>query len=83
MPGQHVFADVTVATRAGEILGIVGPNGSGKSTLLRVMSGLLKPAAGRVTLDDRALGSFAGRSVRGCWRSFRRPCTGMLARARW
>jgi branched-chain amino acid transport system ATP-binding protein len=39
---------------AGEITCLIGPNGSGKSTVLRVISGLLAPSAGKVSLagDD-------------------------------
>ncbi|MBI4167154.1 MAG: ABC transporter ATP-binding protein [Acidobacteria bacterium] len=36
---------------AGELVAIIGPNGSGKSTLLEVISGHLRPAAGRILLD--------------------------------
>jgi len=35
----------------GSIYGLVGPNGSGKSTLLRLMSGVLSPDSGRITLE--------------------------------
>ena len=31
----------------GEIMGFLGPNGAGKSTLIRMLSGLLRPSAGR------------------------------------
>jgi ABC-2 type transport system ATP-binding protein len=40
--------DLEVA--AGEVHGFLGPNGSGKSTTIRVLLGLLRPDAGRVTL---------------------------------
>ena len=34
---------------------LVGPNGSGKSTLLKTLARLLKPAAGTVLLDGKAI----------------------------
>ncbi len=52
-PDQHPPAldDVTLTVRPGECLAIVGPNGSGKSTLMRLLSRLIEPQEGRVTLD--------------------------------
>ena len=35
----------------GEIFGIVGPDGSGKSTLLRMISSILRPDKGSITID--------------------------------
>lgn len=44
-----------LAVAPGEFVAIVGPTGCGKSTLLNVAAGLLKPAAGSVTIFDRPL----------------------------
>jgi heme exporter protein A len=46
-----VFRDLDLAVAAGGALLLTGPNGSGKSTLLRLLAGLLRPAAGRLTWD--------------------------------
>ena len=46
-------ANLTVAN--GEFVAIVGPTGCGKSTLLNVAAGLLKPAAGAVTIFGQPL----------------------------
>jgi ABC-2 type transport system ATP-binding protein len=39
----------------GQIVGLLGRNGAGKSTLLRIVSGMLRPNAGDVTLDGDAV----------------------------
>ncbi|MCP2202266.1 ABC transporter ATP-binding protein [Lentzea flava] len=43
--------DVTLSASPG-VTGLIGPNGAGKTTLFDVISGLRKPSAGRVLLDD-------------------------------
>ncbi|MBW3658392.1 MAG: ABC transporter ATP-binding protein [Actinobacteria bacterium] len=53
--GLLALDDVDVAIEAGEIVGLLGPNGAGKSTLFNVLSGLLRPDAGRVHLGDQEL----------------------------
>lgn len=45
--------DLTFRLRRGAALGLIGPNGSGKSTALRIISGIIKPDAGRVSVKGR------------------------------
>ncbi|MFO0293029.1 MAG: ABC transporter ATP-binding protein [Rhodospirillales bacterium] len=49
-------ADVTLAVRRGETLGIVGESGSGKSTVARCIARLIDPTAGTIHLDDDEIG---------------------------
>ncbi|UJF36229.1 ABC transporter ATP-binding protein [Paenibacillus hexagrammi] len=48
---QIALKDISLTVPIGKIIGIVGGNGSGKSTLLRLMSGLLMPTSGSVTVN--------------------------------
>jgi sodium transport system ATP-binding protein len=42
---------VSLSAGPGEIFGLLGPNGAGKTTLLRVLGTLLRPSAGRATVN--------------------------------
>ena len=42
--------DVDLTVPSGTLMAIVGPNGAGKTTLIRAILGLVKPAAGRVSI---------------------------------
>ena len=46
---NHVNFDV----RQGETVGIIGTNGSGKSTILKIITGVLNPTEGEVTVNGR------------------------------
>ena len=48
----HALTDVSLFVREGESVGLIGPSGSGKSTLARILSGHLRPDAGRVVLGE-------------------------------
>jgi ABC-2 type transport system ATP-binding protein len=43
--------DVNLAIQKGEIFGLLGPNGAGKTTIISMITGLLKPDSGRITVD--------------------------------
>ena len=47
--------EVSFTIRQGEVVGIIGHNGAGKSTLLKVISGILKPTAGKVTVHGNVV----------------------------
>ena len=47
--------DVSFDAYFGEMLFIVGPSGSGKTTLLSMISGILRPNSGTVTVEDKEI----------------------------
>ena len=51
--GARIVADVSLEVSDGELVGIIGPNGAGKTTLFNLLSGLMRPTAGRVEIDGR------------------------------
>jgi branched-chain amino acid transport system ATP-binding protein len=48
--GIVVADDVSLSIGAGEILGLIGPNGAGKTSLFNLISGVVRPDAGRIML---------------------------------
>lgn len=48
---HKLFHDFSLDLQPGNIYGLLGKNGAGKSTLIYLMTGLLTPASGQVTLD--------------------------------
>lgn len=43
--------DVSFSVKKGEVIGLIGSNGAGKSTLLKVVSGVMKPTKGKITVN--------------------------------
>lgn len=55
----EILKNISFRLASGSFLSIAGPNGAGKTTLLNLLSGLLKPTAGSITIDDAALQSYS------------------------
>lgn len=51
--GLAAVAGVDFAVEQGQVLSIIGPNGAGKTTIFNLITGYLKPTAGRVLFDGR------------------------------
>ncbi len=45
------LAGIDLTVKRGQVVGLLGPNGAGKTTTVRILSTLLKPTAGRATVD--------------------------------
>ena len=51
--GLAAVQDVSFSLESGTVLGVIGPNGAGKTTLINLISGQLKPSAGKVIVGGR------------------------------
>ncbi len=58
-----LFKDINLTLDAGESIAIIGVSGSGKSTLLHILSTLLSPDSGEITLFDTPLTSLKNRDL--------------------
>jgi sodium transport system ATP-binding protein len=59
----HAVRDVSLVAQDGQITGLLGANGAGKTTTLRMLAGLLKPARGRLWVDDIDVATDTQRAV--------------------
>ena len=49
----HAVADISFSIAAGEAVGYLGPNGAGKSTMIKMMTGILVPSGGTLSVLGR------------------------------
>lgn len=72
--GFSALDGVTLGLATGLVTGLIGPNGAGKSTLVNVVSGLLRPTAGRVLFGGQDIANLPPERRRrvGLSRSFQR-----------
>jgi lipopolysaccharide export system ATP-binding protein len=49
---KPVVRGVTIEIKEGEVVGLLGPNGAGKTTSFYMITGLIKPDGGTISLDD-------------------------------
>lgn len=61
---KNVLKNLTFELNKGDFVGIVGPSGSGKSTLIKLLTAMLKPTEGSITIDDQSLSNIAVQSWR-------------------
>ena len=51
--GLNAVQDLSFSVAEGSLVGLIGPNGAGKTTAFNLISGLLLPSSGRVTMRGR------------------------------
>ena len=49
----HILKDINLTIEKGESVALIGTNGSGKSTLLKLMTKIIYPNKGKITIDGK------------------------------
>lgn len=60
---EAVLDGVSLSVETGELVGLIGPNGAGKTTLMRLVSGVLEPASGSITLDGDVVSTLSPEAI--------------------
>jgi ABC-2 type transport system ATP-binding protein len=59
---QHAVTSIGFSVAPGEIVGLLGPNGAGKTTTINMILGVLRPSAGRITIEGIDLATVPSRA---------------------
>ena len=51
----EVLHDISLSVSKGKVVTLIGSNGAGKTTTMRAISGMIKPTAGSITLNGKAI----------------------------
>ena len=49
---REVVKGISINVNRGEVVGLLGPNGAGKTTTFYMITGMIRPNGGKVTLND-------------------------------
>lgn len=61
---EQSLRGISLSVEPGEKIALIGRSGSGKSTLLQLLSGMLSPGEGAITVDGHAMDQFASSHLR-------------------
>src|SRR5262245_48714018 len=63
--GLVAVNDVSFSLNAGEIVALIGPNGAGKSTLFNLVTGVLRPTAGKIAFKGKRISGRSPQAIAG------------------
>jgi len=67
--GKVAVKGINLTVTAGEIFGLLGPNGAGKTTTLRIITGVLRPTSGMISLKGKNIWTMSGKTAQALKRS--------------
>jgi len=55
---RKIVDNVSLTLNTGEVVGLLGPNGAGKTTIFSIITGIVRPSAGRISLGEMEITNF-------------------------
>ncbi|WP_238906507.1 ABC transporter ATP-binding protein [Clostridium sp. YIM B02506] len=60
---RKIIQDLSFEVNEGDICGFLGPNGAGKTTTIRMITGLIKPTSGEITISGKNIVNYRGEAL--------------------